>query len=51
MQAWINAPAGNHGIAVASVQQNNAWEFNSRESAPPERRPRLSVTYIPAIGK
>ena len=51
VQAWVNGPAGNFGIVVASSALNNAWEFNSRESAPPERRPRLSVTYIPAAGR
>lgn len=51
VQAWVNAPAGNFGIVVASSALNNAWEFNSRESTPPERRPRLSVTYIPVAGR
>lgn len=51
VQSWVNAPAGNFGLVVASPALNNAWEFNSRESAPPERRPRLSVTYIPAAGR
>jgi ferric-dicitrate binding protein FerR (iron transport regulator) len=51
VQGWINAPVSNNGIVVTGTALTNAWEFNSRESAPPERRPKLSITYIPGAGR
>jgi hypothetical protein len=47
VQAWVNAPAANHGILIASPVGHNMWEFYSRESSSPERRPKLTVTYLP----
>ncbi len=48
VQAWVNAPPANHGIVIAGTALQNAWEFNSRESSPAERRPKLTVSYLPA---
>ena len=49
VQAWIHAPAENRGIAIGGGSAlQNAWEFDSRDSAVPGRRPKIAVTYIPA---
>lgn len=47
VQSWVHAPAANHGIVIAGAAPAPGWEFNARESTPPDRRPRLTVTYHP----
>lgn len=51
VQSWIHQPAANRGLVVAGSTLAPGWEFNARESAPPERRPRLTVTYHPPAGR
>jgi len=50
VQGWINAPGRNFGIAIASAS-TNAWDLDSREGVTSERRPRLTVSFIPGAGK
>lgn len=47
VQAWVNAPAQNFGILIAGPGAN-VWGLESRETAVPDRRPKLTITYIPA---
>lgn len=51
VQAWVRAPAVNRGLVVSGTGPAPGWEFNARESAPIERRPRLTVTYHPPVGR
>src|SRR5262249_60235041 len=46
VQRWINDPRKNCGISVAGPDVNE-WGLDSREVATPERRPKLTVTYLP----
>ena len=46
VQDWVNAPRENFGILVAGPDANE-WNLDSRESAVADRRPKLTITYIP----
>jgi ferric-dicitrate binding protein FerR (iron transport regulator) len=46
LQESINAGAGPFGILILGPDANE-WNLDSRESAAPERRPKLTVTYLP----
>lgn len=46
VQEWVNAKEKNCGILVVGPDVNE-WNLDSRESAVPERRPKLTVTFIP----
>ncbi len=43
---WVNAPRENFGILVAGPDVNE-WNLDSRETAVQDRRPKLTITYIP----
>ena len=45
VQNWINAPKENFGILIAGPDAN-IWGVESRETAVPDRRPKLTITYI-----
>jgi hypothetical protein len=47
VQAWVNDPKRNFGIAILGPDAN-MWGLDSREVVTPERRPKLTVTYLPA---
>jgi len=47
VQEWVSNPKANHGILILGPEANE-WNLDSRESAVPERRPKLTVTYLPA---
>jgi outer membrane biosynthesis protein TonB len=46
IQEWINDRKAHYGILVAGPEANE-WNLDSRESAVPDRRPKLTITYIP----
>jgi hypothetical protein len=46
LQEWINGKQATFGILVAGPEANE-WNLDSRESAVQDRRPKLTVTYIP----
>lgn len=46
LQEWINGKKATYGILVAGPEANE-WNLDSRESAVPDRRPKLTVTYLP----
>jgi len=48
VQSWVNAPAANFGVIIAESSKRNGLDFSSRESSHPDRRPKLTVTYLPA---
>jgi hypothetical protein len=45
VQGWVSAPAQNYGILIAGPDAN-VWGVESRETAVPDRRPKLTITYI-----
>jgi len=45
VQRWVNAPMKNFGIVIAGPDAN-IWGLEARETAVPDRRPRLTVTFI-----
>lgn len=45
VQGWVNAPAKNFGILIAGPDVN-IWGLEARETAVPDRRPRLTITFI-----
>lgn len=45
IQGWIRNPASNHGFILANDGNADGFKFHSRESAVPERRPRLTISY------
>ena len=49
VQAWLNAPSGNHGWVIRSVetQVQTTKRFATRENATVNNRPRLVVNYTP----
>jgi len=47
VQDWVNDQKLNYGILILGPDANE-WNLDSRESVRPERRPKLTVTYIPA---
>lgn len=52
VQAWLDTPSGNHGWIVRSAEVSgvrSAKVFGSREAAVPAERPRLNLTYRPAL--
>jgi ferric-dicitrate binding protein FerR (iron transport regulator) len=48
VQSWINTPSANHGLIIYGASNTDGLEIVSRESPAPARRPKLSVTYLPA---
>jgi FecR protein len=46
LQDTVNTGAGPFGILILGPDANE-WNLDSRESAVPERRPKLTVTYLP----
>ncbi len=48
VQSWVNAPASNFGLIIAESANRNGLDFGSREAPTPSRRPKLTVTYVPA---
>ncbi|MFN0160440.1 MAG: DNRLRE domain-containing protein [Burkholderiales bacterium] len=49
VQAWVNAPASNHGWILIGKEtgSQNAKRFQSRNNSLAENRPRLTVVYDP----
>jgi hypothetical protein len=47
VQSWINAPAGNLGLQLASAVPGAELRLSSREAPSPEHRPRLTVVTTP----
>lgn len=45
VQGWINTPSTNYGILIAGPDAN-IWGVESRETATPDRRPKLTITTI-----
>jgi ferric-dicitrate binding protein FerR (iron transport regulator) len=45
IQSWIRTPASNHGFIIVNDTNVDGFKFSSRESMPPERRPKLTITY------
>ena len=45
MQNWINNPKENFGILIAGPDAN-MWGLEARETAMPDRRPKLTITTI-----
>lgn len=53
VQAWVDAPAGNHGwilLADETLAAPTARQFAAREHADPGLRPRLTVTWTQGGG-
>jgi ferric-dicitrate binding protein FerR (iron transport regulator) len=46
LQETVNTGSGPFGILILGPDANE-WNLDSRESAVPERRPKLTVTYLP----
>jgi hypothetical protein len=47
VQQWINGP--NFGLVLVPAGSSAKWGLEARETEKPERRPRLSVTFLPPI--
>ncbi len=47
VQNWIDLPAANFGIAIVPVSDNSDFDLKSSESTIAERRPELTITYVP----
>jgi hypothetical protein len=47
LQEILNGKKGTFAILVAGPEQGNEWDLDSRESATADRRPKLTITYIP----
>ena len=47
LQECFNKRVSTFGILVAGPEQGNKWDLDSRESAAADRRPKLTITYIP----
>ena len=45
VQAWVDDPAGNHGLVIGNPNTSDGADFHSRESTTKMARPRLNVTY------
>jgi ferric-dicitrate binding protein FerR (iron transport regulator) len=45
VQTWVNAPTKNFGILIAGPDAN-IWGLEARETAVPDRRPRITITFI-----
>ena len=49
VQAWVNDPAGNHGLIISGPATADGADFHSSESSTAMSRPKLNVTYqVPA---
>jgi hypothetical protein len=46
VQQWVDNPAQNFGIIVASTSNTNGLDFASRETATVANRPRLTITFV-----
>jgi hypothetical protein len=49
VQAWVNDPASNFGLILLDGANTDGLAFSSKESSTASQRPRLEVTYVPAI--
>ena len=49
IQRWVDAPADNHGLVFAGTSSSDGLAFRSREHGTASSRPRLVVTYRPAV--
>lgn len=52
VQSWMDTPSGNHGWILRSAEVSgvrSAKVFGSREASVPAERPRLNLTYRPAL--
>ncbi len=47
VQSWIRNPSANHGFVIANDSNDDGFRFSARESSAPERRPRLTIEYVP----
>jgi hypothetical protein len=47
VQSWVNAPANNFGLILASPEPAAGLHFNAREAPTPETRPKLTVVVAP----
>ena len=45
VQAWVDNPAGNHGLLIGNPATTDGADFHARESGDAMARPRLNVTY------
>jgi hypothetical protein len=45
LQRWIRRPESNFGFLIANDANTDGFKFHSRETASPELRPRLTLTY------
>jgi hypothetical protein len=51
VQQWIAGTRANYGVAIADTTLTDGLDFNSRESAVVDNRPRLTISYVlPASG-
>lgn len=50
VQRWVDHSAGNFGILVADPSRLDSAAFDSRESDVADRRPKLTVTFVPSRG-
>jgi hypothetical protein len=45
VQSWVDNPASNNGIIIASATSTDGVDFSSRESTNSSLRPQLNVSY------
>jgi hypothetical protein len=50
VQAWVNTPASNFGLAIDAVDDQDGLVIDSSEASVAANRPRLVVTYTPPAG-
>ncbi|MBI3858162.1 MAG: FecR domain-containing protein [Planctomycetes bacterium] len=48
IQGWIRKPESNHGFLIANDTNSDGFKYHSRESAAPDLRPKLTLTYTVA---
>ncbi len=51
VQAWIRAPAANHGVVLVHPKSSDGFRFASREHAEAGRHPKLSLRYLLPAGR
>ncbi len=50
VQEWYSNPSTNHGLLIERVPYGQGWKCYSREYGTVEKRPILTVTYVPEPG-